>query len=81
MPVVTEAPGTRHPDALQNTLKGHGIRSRAGRNTALAADLPPVVLADLLGIGVTTATHGAGHARRDWAPFVTAGQAEAATRD
>jgi hypothetical protein len=60
-------------EALQNTLKRHGIRPRAGRNTALAglaADLPPVVVADLLGVGITTATRWAGHARRDWAPFV-----------
>jgi hypothetical protein len=62
-----------HPEALRTKLKKHGIRPRAGRNTALAslaADLPPAVLADLLGIGITTATRWASHARRDWAPYL-----------
>jgi hypothetical protein len=68
-----------NPEALQTTLKRHGIRPRAGRNTALAglaAQLPPTVLADLLGVGITTATRWASHARRDWAPFVTARRAD-----
>jgi hypothetical protein len=62
-----------NPDAQQNIVKRHGIRSWAGRNPALAdlaADLPPVVLADLLGIGITMATRWTGHARRDWAPYL-----------
>jgi len=62
-----------HPDALRAKLTRHGLRPRAGRNTALAglaADLPPVVLAGILGVGITTATRWANHARRDWAPYV-----------
>ena len=62
-----------HPEVIRTKLKQHGIRPRAGRNTAmanLAADLPPAVLADLLGIGITTATRWASHARRDWAPYL-----------
>jgi hypothetical protein len=62
-----------HPEVLRAKLKQHGIRPRAGRNTALAAlaaDLPPAVLADLFGIGLTTATRWASHARRDWAPYL-----------
>jgi hypothetical protein len=46
---------------------------RAARNTGLAdlaADLPPPVLADLVGIGLTTATRWAHQARRDWSPYV-----------
>jgi hypothetical protein len=62
-----------HPAALRNSLVRHGIRPQAGRNTALAAlagDLPPVVLAELLGLGITTAIRWANHARRDWAPYL-----------
>ena len=62
-----------HPAALRNSLVRHGIRPQAGRNTALAglaSDLPPVVLAELLDVGVTTAIRWANHARRDWAPYL-----------
>lgn len=62
-----------HPAALRNSLVRHGICPQAGRNTALATlagDLPPVVLAELLGLGVTTAIRWANHARRDWAPYL-----------
>jgi hypothetical protein len=62
-----------HPEVLRAKLKEYGIRPRASRNTALAAlaaDLPPAVLADLFGIGLTTATRWASHARRDWAPYL-----------
>jgi len=62
-----------HPEVLRANLKRYGIRPQAGRNTALAAlaaDLPPAVLADLFGIGITTAIRWASHARRDWAPYL-----------
>ncbi|WP_327099686.1 hypothetical protein OIE68_13350 [Nocardia vinacea] len=52
-------PGTAmHPSALAARLGRIGVPSRAGRNTALAehaAVLPAKVLADLLGLSVTTA--------------------------
>jgi hypothetical protein len=62
-----------NPTRCRTPLKRHDIRPRAGRNTglaALAANLPPVVLADLIGVGITTANRWASHTRRDWAPFV-----------
>ena len=58
---------------MWNSLVRYGIRPQAGRNTALAAlasDLPPIVLTELLDIGITTATRWANHARRDWAPYL-----------
>ncbi len=62
-----------NPAALRNSLSRHGIRPQAARNTALAAlagDLPPVVLTELLDLGITTAIRWANHARRDWAPYL-----------
>lgn len=58
--------------SLAIKLNANGIIVRAARNTAiaeLAADLPPPVLAELVGIGLTTATRWAHHARRDWSPL------------
>jgi hypothetical protein len=63
------------PEHLAQRLRTHGVGIRAGRNTplaALAADLPPPVLADLVGIGISTAVRWARHARRDWAPYLAA---------
>jgi integrase len=60
-------------NTLATKLNNRGINVRAARNTALAdlaADLPPPVLADLVGIGLTTATRWAHQARRDWSPYV-----------
>jgi len=62
-------------NSLAEKLNDNGIVVRAARNTALAelaADLPPAVLAELVGIGVTTATRWAAHARRDWIPYLAA---------
>jgi len=61
--------------SLAQKLNDNGIVVRAARNTALAelaADLPPAVLAELIGIGVTTATRWAAQARRDWTPYLAA---------
>jgi hypothetical protein len=63
------------PEHLAGRLRSHGIGVRPGRNTALAelaADLPTPVLADLVGIGITTALRWARHAQRDWAPYLAA---------
>jgi hypothetical protein len=59
--------------SLSQKLGAHGIDVRAARNTALAdlaADLPPAVLAQLVGIGISTAIRWANHARRDWTPYL-----------
>lgn len=61
--------------SLAFKLNDHGINVRAARNTALgelAADLPPPVLAELVGIGITTATRWARYASRDWRPYLAA---------
>jgi hypothetical protein len=60
--------------AQANRLAVHGIPVRASRNAALiaiAADLPAAVLADSLGISITTAVAWAHHARRDWHTFLS----------
>jgi len=70
------SPG-RHQVAntLGRRLREHGIRSRSTRNTAiitLASDLPAPILADLLGLHITTAERWVGYARRDWAAYLAA---------
>lgn len=53
------APGRpRNPAGLSDKLKRYGLPARAARNTAMMqalADLPPVVLSDLIGIQPRTA--------------------------
>jgi hypothetical protein len=69
--------------SLAEKLNDHGISARAARNTALAqlaADLPPAVLAELTGIGVTTATRWSNYARRDWSPYLATPAADPAFR-
>jgi hypothetical protein len=61
--------------ALTNRLNRHGISARPARNgalAALAADLPAAILADLLGMHVTTAVRWVTYARRDWADYLAA---------
>jgi hypothetical protein len=74
------SPG-RHQVAntLGRRLREHGIRSRSTRNTAiitLASDLPAPILADLLGLHITTAERWVGYARRDWTAYLAARDAE-----
>jgi hypothetical protein len=60
---------------LDRKLVQHGIQARTTRNAAvlaLAEDLPAAVLADLLGMHVTTAERWAKIASRDWADYITA---------
>ncbi|MFD3557034.1 hypothetical protein ACFWWA_33755 [Streptomyces goshikiensis] len=67
-------PGTRPGQHLSATvlarrLTAHGIPIRPARNAALtqlAHDLPPAVLAPLLGLHVVTATQWRRRARADW---------------
>ncbi|CDO10463.1 hypothetical protein C1S82_01545 [Mycolicibacterium cosmeticum] len=61
-------------------LKRSGLTIRGGRNTALvglAAELPAVVVSDLLGIDIVTATRWAKYAKSDWAGYLAARHAEA----
>lgn len=70
------SPG-RHQVAntLGSRLREHGIQSRSTRNTAiitLASNLPAPILADLLGLHITTAERWVGYARRDWTVYLAA---------
>jgi hypothetical protein len=68
----------RHVDSGRLTELLHdqlGITIRAARNSALsamAADLPAPVLAELLGIHLTTAGRWATLVKRDWTSYVVA---------
>jgi hypothetical protein len=61
------------PQTLTRRLRQHGIEPRQARNAALAAwasDLPPAVLASLLGVHVQTAVNWASRTRRDWTSYL-----------
>jgi hypothetical protein len=54
-------------------LRQNGIEPRQARNSALAAwacDLPPAVLASLLGVHIQTAVNWASHISRDWTTYI-----------
>ena len=56
-----------------------GLRVRPARNAALcalAADLPAPVLADLLGLRITTAVRWAHLVRRDWTSYLASRKAQ-----
>jgi hypothetical protein len=58
---------------MRGGLRQHGITVLAGRNsarTALAAELPAAVLADLTGINVSTAVAWSRQVKRDWTDLV-----------
>ena len=62
--------------ALRKDLTKLGIRTRSGRNTALLAlarDVPPMVLCDLLGVGSSTAERWRGYAGGAWATYASTG--------
>lgn len=65
-----QSPGRpRNPLGLADTLRHHGLPARAARNTAVMdalVDLPPVVIADLLGIHPKTAERWATLAGENW---------------
>jgi hypothetical protein len=74
-------PGSKRPgrhmaaSTLSRRLLEHGIEARSTRNTALlalAADLPAPVLADLLGLHVSTASRWVTYAKRDWSAYLAA---------
>lgn len=61
------------PAAMTRRLRQHGIDPQQARNAALtawAADLPPAVLASLLGVHIQTATNWATRTGRDWASYI-----------
>jgi hypothetical protein len=64
------------PDRLSRQLSSSlGLRIRPARNAALcalAADLPAPVLADLLGLHITTAVKWVRLVRRDWTDYLAA---------
>ena len=60
-------------EALTRRLRQHDIEPRQARNQALAAwaaELPAPVLADILGLHVTTAEQWAQRARRDRTSYI-----------
>jgi hypothetical protein len=60
-------------DVLTRRLRQHGIPPRKSRNGALAAwaaELPAPVLADILGLHVSTAEQWAQRTRRDWTSYL-----------
>jgi hypothetical protein len=74
-------PGSKRPgrhmaaSTLSRRLLERGIEARSTRNTALlalAADLPAPVLADLLGLHVSTASRWVVYAKRDWSAYLAA---------
>lgn len=69
-------PGTHVSAAFQHRIASHGLpalsRARAGALITLAAQIPPPVLAQLLGLHVTTAERWARYAQDDWATYLQA---------
>jgi hypothetical protein len=60
-------------EVISRRLRQHGIAPRQSRNAALAAwaaDLPAPVLADVLGLNVSTAEAWAQRTRRDWTAYI-----------
>ncbi|MFB7446113.1 hypothetical protein ACFC01_49035 [Streptomyces mirabilis] len=61
-----------------NKLREHGLEVVSARNTAVleaVADLPPVVISDLFGVGATSAHRWAWFAQDSWAQYLAACQA------
>ncbi|MDX3803781.1 hypothetical protein ACN6LD_003998, partial [Streptomyces sp. SAS_272] len=68
----------RNPLGLADTLRHHGLPARAARNTAMMdalVDLPPMVIADLLGIHPKTAERWAALAGGNWSEYLAARRA------
>jgi hypothetical protein len=60
------------PTSLSARLRNLGIEPRAARNTALlrlGAELPSLVLADLLGLHINTAEHWSAAAGARWTNY------------
>ncbi|WP_128429345.1 hypothetical protein [Streptomyces cyaneus] len=69
----------RNPLGLADTLRRHGLPARAARNTAMTdalVALPPMVIADLLGIHPKTAERWATLAGGNWSDYLAARRAD-----
>ncbi|MFF7772490.1 hypothetical protein ACFZC7_39105 [Streptomyces massasporeus] len=64
--------GSISTHAMTQKLNRHGISVRVARNSALVADLPSPILADLTGMHRHTAIRWVAYARRDWAEYLAA---------
>jgi hypothetical protein len=67
------------PSGFSRKLLDHGIDARPARNAALIAlleDVPPPILAGILGLHINTAVRWANIARRDWTAYLAARDAE-----
>ncbi|MFH9201796.1 hypothetical protein ACH4KO_08850 [Streptomyces anulatus] len=65
----------RNPAGLADTMKRHRLPARAARNTAMMealSDLPPLVVADLIGISPVTANRWARLAGDTWSDYLAA---------
>ncbi|MFE5657747.1 hypothetical protein ACFQ9H_16380 [Streptomyces sp. NPDC056517] len=63
------------PSGFSRKLLDHGIEARPARNAALIAlleDIPPPIVADLLGLHINTVERWAHIARRDWTDYLAA---------
>jgi hypothetical protein len=63
------------PAGFSRKLLEHGIDARPARNSALVAlvaDIPPPILAEMLGLHINTAVRWADVARRDWTDYLAA---------
>jgi hypothetical protein len=72
-----------HVETIRTRLAKLGIRTRVARTTALlqlTAELPPTVLADLLGIHPNTAVKWSKAAGGDWARYAASKSSSQATR-
>lgn len=68
----------RNPLGLADTLRHYSLPARAARNTAMMGalvDLPPMVIADLLGIHPKTAERWATLAGDSWSEYLAARRA------
>ncbi|WP_218137693.1 hypothetical protein [Streptomyces sp. 2131.1] len=70
-----QSPGRpRNPIGFADTMRHHGLSARAARNTAMLnalTDLPPMIIADLLGIHPKTADRWATLAGNNWSEYVS----------
>ncbi|WP_256105543.1 hypothetical protein [Streptomyces sp. ODS05-4] len=63
------------PQTIRSRLKSLGITARPTRNSALvalASDFPAVIVADYLGMHISTTTRWVNYIRKDWATYVAA---------
>ncbi|MER6161443.1 hypothetical protein ABT147_38940 [Streptomyces sp. NPDC001868] len=67
----------RNPVGLEDTMKCHNLPARAAQNTAMMealADLPPIVISDLVGISPVTAHRWARLAGDSWSDYLATRQ-------